>query len=86
MFVDSVEIMLTVVECSERTVLSCLEPFANFTQLQHYVHFYHMQKILYPQSKETTLSIHMTTKTVRLFILKNQNEQLHRELKNTPEL
>ena len=53
---------------------------------QHYVHFYHMQKILYPQSKETTLSINMTAKTVRLSILENQNEQLHRELKNTPEL
>ena len=39
-----------------------------------------------PQSKETTLSINMTAKTVRLSTLENQNEQLHRELKNTPEL
>ena len=57
---------------------------AHFTQLQHYVHFYHIQKI--HQSKETTLSINMTAKTARLSILENQNEQLHRELKNTPEL
>ena len=55
-------------------------------ELQHRVHFYHMQKILYPQSKETTLSINMTAKTVRLPIVENQNEQLQRELKNTPEL
>ena len=48
---------------------------AHFWQLQHYVDFYHMQKILYPQSKETTLSINMTAKTVRLSILENQNEQ-----------
>ena len=59
---------------------------AYFTQLQHYVHFYHMQKILYPQSKETTLSINMTAKTVRLSILENQNEHLQRQLKNTLEL
>ena len=39
-----------------------------------------------PQSKETTLSINMTAKTVRLSTLENQNKQLHRELKNTPEL
>ena len=45
-----------------------------------------MQKIPYPQSKGTTLSINMTAKTVRLSILENQNEQLQRELKNTPEL
>ena len=60
--------------------------FAHFTQLQHNVHFYHMQKILYLQSKETTLSINMTAKTVRLSVLENQNEQLQREPKNTPEL
>ena len=40
---------------------------AHFTQLQHYVHFYHMQKILYPQSKETTLSINMTAKTEAVY-------------------
>ena len=38
-----------------------------------------MQKILYPQSKGTTLSINMTAKTVRLSILENQNEHLQRE-------
>ena len=59
---------------------------AHFTQLQHYVHFYHMQKILYPQRKGAALSINMTAKTVRLSILENQNEQLQRELKNTLEL
>ena len=48
---------------------------AHFTQLQHYIHFYHMQKIMYPQSKETTLSMNMTVKTVRLSILENQNEE-----------
>ena len=58
----------------------------HFTQLQHYAPFYNMQKILYPQSKETTLFINMTAKTVRLSILKNQDEQLQIELKNTPEL
>ena len=59
---------------------------AHFTQLQHYIHFYHMQKILYPQNKGTTFSINMTAKTVRLSILENQNEHLQRELKNTLEL
>ena len=49
---------------------------AHFTQLQHYVHCYQMQKILYPQSKGTILSINMTAKTVRLSILENQNETL----------
>ena len=41
---------------------------AHFTQLQHYVHLYHMQNILYPQSKGTTLSINMTANTVRLSV------------------
>ena len=59
---------------------------AHFTQLQQYVHFYHMQKIPYPQIKGTILSINMTAKTVRLSILENQNEHLQRELKNTLEL
>ena len=59
---------------------------AHFTQLQHYVHCYHMQKILNPQSKGTILSVNMTAKTVRLSILENQNEHLQRELKNTLEL
>ena len=57
-----------------------------FTQLQHYVHCYHMQKILYPQSKGTISSINMTAKNVKLSILENQNEHLQRELKNTLEL
>ena len=39
-----------------------------------------MQKILYPRSKETSLSKNMSAKTVRLSILENQNEQLHKEL------
>ena len=59
---------------------------AHFTQLQHYVHFYHIQNILYHLSKETTSSINRTAKTVTLSILENQNKQLQRELKNTPEL
>ena len=42
---------------------------AHFTQLQNYVHFYHMQRVLYPSSKETTLSMNMTAKTVKLSIL-----------------
>ena len=49
---------------------------AHFTQLQHYVHFHHMKKIMYPQSKGTTLSIHMTAKTMRLSILENQKRTL----------
>ena len=59
---------------------------SHFTQLQHYVHCYHMQKILYSHSKGTILSINMTAKIVRLSILENQNEHLQRELKNTLEL
>ena len=52
-----------------------ITPIAHFTQLQHYVHFCYMQKILYPQNKETISFINMTAKTVRLSILKNKNEQ-----------
>ena len=40
---------------------------AHFTQLQHYVDFYHMQKILYPQSKGSTSSINMTAKTEAVY-------------------
>ena len=58
---------------------------AHFTQLQHYIQFYHMQRIMYPQSKGTTLSINMTAKTVRLSMLENQKEHLQRDLKNTLE-
>ena len=59
---------------------------AHFTQLQHYIHFYHLEKILCPKGKGTTLSINITPKTVRLSILDNQNEHLQREVKNTLEL
>ena len=49
---------------------------AHFTQLQHYIHFYHMQKILYPDSKGTTFSINMAAKIARLSVLENQNRTL----------
>ena len=59
------------------------------TATTHYVLFYHVQKILYLQNKETKLSISMTAKTVRLCILENPNElikekrRLRRLYKNT---
>ena len=57
-----------------RRIFNAITSIAHFTQLQHYVHCYHMQKLLYRQSKGTILSINMTAKTVRLSILENRNE------------
>ena len=68
---------------SSMTIIS----IAHFTQLQHHVHVYHMQKDPVPsEQRNMNMTINMTAKTVRLSILDNQNEHLQRELQNTPEL
>ena len=52
-----VRINLPYVKGTNEQLRRIFNDISHFRQLQHHVYFSHMQNILYPQSKETSLSI-----------------------------